>query len=151
MQVTVVNRQRGHRVARAPLAGFLRRVGREVPPAEPASMAVALVSDRSMREYNRRYRAKDATTDVLSFPDGGEADPQGEERHLGDVVISVPTAARQARQRGHSLAREIKLLALHGYLHLLGYDHECDDGTMLRLQKRIERRLLASGTARAAR
>lgn len=142
MRVTVLNQQRGHRIAAAPLVGFLERVGRQVPPEEPASMAVALVSDRRMREYNRRYRRRDAATDVLSFPDDDGRPAPGGERYLGDVIIAVPTAARQARELGHSLAREVKLLALHGYLHLLGYDHERDDGTMLRLQRRVARRLL---------
>jgi probable rRNA maturation factor len=109
---------------------------------------VALVSDRKMREFNHRYRGLDSTTDVLSFP--GEADeaPDGE-RHLGDIVISVTSAALQARQARHSLSRELKLLALHGYLHLLGYDHEVDDGSMARLERRLVRRLLAARPRRA--
>ena len=94
-----------------------------------------------MRELNRRFRGRDSTTDVLSFPGDSAPDPEGR-RHLGDIAISVPTAARQARVAGHGLQRELSVLVLHGYLHLLGYDHETDDGTMLRLQRRLERRLL---------
>jgi rRNA maturation RNase YbeY len=98
-----------------------------------------------MRALNRRHRAKDATTDVLSFPAGRVPDPEGH-RHLGDILISVPQAARQARAAGHPLDRELRLLLLHGYLHLLGYDHERDEGTMLRLQRRLARRLLPRST-----
>ena len=104
-------------------------------------MGVCLVGDRAMRAVNRRHRAKDATTDVLSFPAGRTPDPE-RLRHLGDILISVPQAARQARAAGHPLERELRVLLLHGYLHLLGYDHERDDGTMLRLQRKLERRLL---------
>jgi len=141
MDVAVVNRQRSRRVAQAPLSGFMRRVSRRMPPDGPASLAICLVSDRRMRELNRQFRDLDQATDVLSFPDG-EADRDTGERYLGDIVISVACAARQARERGHSLSRELKLLALHGYLHLLGYDHETDKGRMMRLQRRLERELL---------
>ena len=86
-----------------------------------------------MRALNRRYRGKDRSTDVLSFP----APPP----LLGDLVISVPYAARQARRRGQRLSREIERLLLHGYLHLLGYDHETDGGEMDALEARLKRRL----------
>jgi probable rRNA maturation factor len=98
-----------------------------------------------MREYNRRFRGIDAPTDVLSFPGGGEADPEGR-IHLGDVLISVTAAERQARRARHTLAREMKLLALHGYLHLLGYDHERDRGEMKRIQRRTLQKLLPRST-----
>ncbi len=80
-------------------------------------------------------------TDVLSFPGDGEPDPDGSV-YLGDVVISAPMAQRQAGREGHSLKRELQTLALHGYLHLLGYDHETDDGKMMRLQRRLQRELI---------
>ena len=141
MEATVLNRQRGRRVSPAGLARFVTRLSREVPPRRADSVTLCLVSERKMREYNRVYRGRDHSTDVLSFTDDGEPDPEGKV-HLGDIVISVPTAAAQAREAGHSLARELRLLALHGYLHLLGYDHEADEGTMMRLQGRLERKLL---------
>ena len=96
-------------------------------------MTVAIVTDARVRLLNRQYRRKDKPTDVLSFP----SDERG---YLGDVVIAAGVAARQARAAGHSLATEIRVLALHGLLHLLGYDHERDDGRMARLERRLRKR-----------
>jgi probable rRNA maturation factor len=93
-----------------------------------------------MRTLNRVWRKKDRPTDVLSFP-GGEA----EDAFLGDVAIDVPYAGRQARRLGHSLQREIQVLLAHGILHLLGHDHETDDGTMFALQGRLVRRAFGPG------
>jgi probable rRNA maturation factor len=95
-------------------------------------MTVAIVSDARVRALNRKFRKKDRATDVLSFP-------SEEPGYLGDVVISGGVAARQARAAGHSLATELRVLALHGLLHLLGYDHERDDGQMARLERRLRR------------
>ena len=148
MDVHVLNRQRRRRVGLPGIESFVKRLAREVVPRRGKSLSVCLVSDRRMRELNRRFRGRGGTTDVLSFPAGDGPDPEGE-AYLGDVVISVDRAAAQARELGHSLAREIRILALHGYLHLLGYDHETDDGTMMRLQRRLTGRLL--GTAGAGR
>ena len=144
MEVVVLNRQRSRRVPREALASFLRKLTLAVPGQAADSLAVCLVSDRRMREYNRRFRDRAGSTDVLSFPTQPIPGPTIE-RHLGDIVISVPAAERQAREARHSLSRELKILALHGYLHLVGYDHETDDGAMLRLQRRLTRRLLPSG------
>jgi probable rRNA maturation factor len=102
------------------------------------SLGVKLCGDRAMRTLNREHRGKDKTTDVLSFP-GGET-PEG--YHLGDIVISLPQAQRQAEAAGHSLARELRVLLLHGTLHCLGYDHETDGGEMDRLERRLRRRWL---------
>ena len=96
-------------------------------------MTVAIVPDARVRALNRKFRKKDKPTDVLSFP-------SHERGYLGDVVIASGIAARQARQAGHSLATELRVLALHGLLHLLGYDHEHDDGRMARLERRLRRR-----------
>jgi probable rRNA maturation factor len=150
VEIEVLNRQRARRVSAAGLAAFLRRVVRELPAASADGLTVCLVSDRRMREYNRVFRGVDRTTDVLAFPGEGEADPGGHV-HLGDVALAVPAAARQARAAGHSLARELRILALHGYLHLLGHDHARDDGAMNRLQRRLVRRLLPQGAARRRR
>jgi probable rRNA maturation factor len=83
-----------------------------------------------VRALNHRYRRKNSATDVLSFP----SDEPGD---LGDVVIAAGVARRQARAAGHSVAVELRVLALHGLLHLLGYDHERDDGRMARLERRL--------------
>jgi probable rRNA maturation factor len=96
-------------------------------------MTVAIVSDGRVRALNRQYRRRDQPTDVLSFP----SDERG---YLGDVVIAGGVAARQARAASHSLGTELRVLALHGLLHLLGYDHEHDDGRMARLERRLRER-----------
>jgi len=96
-------------------------------------MTVAIVSDARVRALNRQYRRKDTATDVLSFP----SDERG---YLGDVVIAAGVAKRQAREAGHPLTTELRVLALHGLLHLLGYDHERDDGRMARLEQRLRKR-----------
>jgi probable rRNA maturation factor len=96
-------------------------------------MTVAIVPDARVRALNHRYRRKDQATDVLSFT-------AGEPGELGDVVIAAGVAARQARQAGHPLAVELRVLTLHGLLHLLGYDHEHDDGRMARLERRLRRK-----------
>lgn len=119
------------------LPAWADRIFREQAP-EHDSFAVRFVGDRTMRRLNLAFRGKDRTTDVLSFP--GEATAEG--RHLGDVVISVPQAVRQAAIREETLGRELRTLMLHGLLHCLGHDHETDDGEMERLERRLRRRYL---------
>jgi probable rRNA maturation factor len=116
---------------------FLRTVA---PAAGAASGAatVALVSDGRMRALNRKFRGLDEPTDVLSFPVSGKSRYAG---YLGDIVISVETAERQARRRRSTLGRELEVLTLHGFLHLMGYDHETDDGEMRRLEYRLRKKL----------
>jgi probable rRNA maturation factor len=142
MDVAIVDRQRAHRVPTGALAAYMRRLARRAPATERDGVVVMLCGDAAMRRLNARFRGKDTTTDVLSFPAGDGPHPEGGSP-LGEIAISVPQAARQARAAGHTLGHEIRLLALHGYLHLLGYDHEVDDGSMLRLQARLARRLAA--------
>ena len=113
---------------RAP--GLARWLYAVAPSRARGDVTLALVSDRRIRALNRRYRSKDGPTDVLSFP----ADEPGT---LGDIVIAAGVARRQAREAGHSLQTELRVLALHGLLHLLGYDHEHDDGRMARLERRL--------------
>lgn len=141
METTLLNRQRGRRVELARLRKFVQRLVDAVPPARGDSMGICLVSDRRMREMNRDFRGVDAATDVLSFGDEATEDPSGAV-HLGDIAVSVPNAERQAREAGHTFERELRILIIHGYLHLLGYDHETDDGSMLRKQRGLIRRLL---------
>jgi probable rRNA maturation factor len=112
------------------------------PRRTHGTVNVAIVSDARVRALNRRYRGKDAATDVLSFPafDGVVRDPRSLTPFLGDIVIARGVARRQAREAGHSEAVEWKVLALHGLLHLLGYDHERDGGRMRRVEERLRRK-----------
>jgi probable rRNA maturation factor len=144
LEITILNRQRAHAVTATELERFVERLVEQLPAPEGDSLALCLVSDRRMRELNRRFRGRDATTDVLSFPAGP---PPGDAAAgpLGDIVVSIPTALRQAADAGHSLDRELKTLVLHGYLHLLGFDHETDDGSMMRLQAKLARELVHDG------
>jgi probable rRNA maturation factor len=134
--VAFIDRQRRRRVD----ATRLRRVLKGAAAALRVSGEVTLVlaGDGTLRRLNREYRRRDRPTDVLSFT--GSGGPEG----LGDIVISVKTAERNARGEGRRLAQELDILALHGFLHLLGYDHETDDGSMDRLEGRLRRRLLGS-------
>lgn len=124
-------------VRRRELRPWLRELVEELAP-ESTSFAVRFTSDREMRRLNHGFRGKDKSTDVLSFPGG----TTHEGHHLGDVVIAVPTARRQAAERGHDVERELRTLLLHAVLHCLGYDHETDDGTMERLERRLRRQWL---------
>ncbi|HET7293913.1 MAG TPA: rRNA maturation RNase YbeY [Vicinamibacteria bacterium] len=133
LSVVLLNRQRGSRVDAARLRRVL--VGAARALRVRGELALVLTSDRSIRRLNGRYRGKDAATDVLAFP--GE----GGELGLGDVVISVESAARNARGLGRTLLQELDVLALHGFLHALGHDHETDAGAMDRLERRLRRRL----------
>ena len=124
------------------LAARLARSGRRLLTAlrrSDAELSVLLVSDRVMRQLNRDWRDRDRTTDVLSFAqqEGDGTAPRG---LLGDVVIAVPTAARQAEERGETLVVAVERLLIHGVLHLLGYDHERSQAEARRMQRR-ERRL----------
>ena len=116
---------------RAP--GLSRWLASVAPARARGAMTVAIVPDGRVQQLNRRYRRKDTATDVLSFP----SDEPG---YLGDVVIAAGVARRQAADGGHALQHELRVLALHGLLHLLGYDHERDDGRMARVEARLRRR-----------
>lgn len=126
----IVNLQRKVKLEARDYAGFLAEAIAAIEEAEGGDAAVAFVSDRRMRELNKIFRGKDATTDVLSFPHEADEFEQADQRFLGDIVISAEEAARQAEENGLSLEAEIKQLILHGLLHLCGYDHEADDGEM---------------------
>jgi probable rRNA maturation factor len=100
---------------------------------------VLLTTDSAIRSLNRRFRGKNNSTDVLSFP--AEEFIHNTEKIAGDLAISAPTAARQAGAEGHTLSAEIKVLILHGLLHLAGYDHEADEGQMARRESLLRMRL----------
>jgi probable rRNA maturation factor len=140
MMIEVVNRQRKVPMDCESWLAFTARA-LKVAPAGVAGVTVAFVSDRRMRELNRRWRGKRGTTDVLSFPAAQDEFEKLEGFTLGDVVISVEQAARQALEHKLSFEREIAQLILHGLLHLCGYDHETDTGEMNRLELRLRRRL----------
>jgi probable rRNA maturation factor len=114
--------------------GLSQWLARVAPASARGDVSVALVSDRRMRALNRQFRGKDKATDVLSFP--------SEKPFLGDVVIATGVATKQAREAGHSLTTEVRVLALHGLLHLLGYDHEAknDRGRMARVEQRLRKK-----------
>ena len=113
------------------LAGWLRAVA---PARARGAVTIALVGDAAMRRLNRRFAGKDRATDVLSFPsdafDGA----------LGDIAVATGVARRQARDGGHTYLEELRVLALHGLLHLLGYDHHGDGGRMARVESRLRRK-----------
>ena len=134
LEVVLLNRQRRRRVQPARLRRILAGAAQALEVS--GEVALVLTSDAPVRRLNARYRGQDKPTDVLSFPGpGGEAG-------LGDIVISLETAARNAPRFGRTFAQELDILALHGFLHVLGYDHEKDDGTMDRLERRLRKRLL---------
>ena len=132
--VTVCTRD--GRPARAP--GLARWLASTAPARARGTVTIVLVGDAAMRRLNREWRGKDHATDVLSFPADDETPRvRGRIRHLGDVVIATGVAARQAREARHAYGTELKVLALHGLLHLLGYDHETDSGRMARAERRL--------------
>lgn len=150
VSVEVVNRQRKQRIDSRRWAAFGQRALIEINRAEreiesevgECGATIAFVGDRTVRRLNRAHLGKDAVTDVLSFP----AQPEDFERaaaahSLGDVIIAVGQAARQAAEHDLSFDEEIAQLILHGLLHLRGYDHAADAGEMNRLELRLRRRL----------
>ena len=143
LRVTVTD-DRGRAVRAPGLGAWLTRVA---PARADGDLAIAIVSDARIRALNKRYRRQDRATDVLSFPSADPRSSSFDPRELGAIVIAAGVARRQAREAGHSYAAELKVLALHGLLHLLGYDHHdpADGGRMVRL----ERRLRAKGGLRA--
>lgn len=102
-------------------------------------ISLLLTDDRKIRRLNREFRHKDKTTDVLSFP-APSGPGNGRPRTAGDLAISMDTAARQAEEQGHALAAELRILVLHGLLHLAGLDHETDAGHMARKEASLRRR-----------
>lgn len=138
--IEVVNRQRKMPIDCDAWEAFAA-TALKVVPADGAGVTIAFVSDRAMSELNRMWRHKRGTTDVLSFPSGDDDFENPDGYNLGDVVISVEQAARQARENKLSFDDELAQLILHGLIHLCGYDHETDNGEMNRLELRLRRKL----------
>jgi len=129
-----VSDDRGRPVRVRGLAAWLKRIA---PAGARGTVNIALVSDARIRQLNRAYRGKNRVTDVLSFPGSQSPAPSP---HLGDIAIARGVAWRQAREAGLPRTAELRVLALHGLLHLLGYDHERDNGEMHRLEQRLRAR-----------
>ncbi|HUP48714.1 MAG TPA: rRNA maturation RNase YbeY [Thermoanaerobaculia bacterium] len=115
------------RLTRREIASFARKVLLKLH--RDAGVSIAFVDDETMTDLNRRFRHRNRTTDVLTFP--------GDETYSGEIVICVDQARRQAAEEKHSLATEVRYLILHGILHSLGYDHETDGGEMNALEERV--------------
>jgi probable rRNA maturation factor len=155
----IVNRQRSIHLTRRPSESFLRKICRELKVAT-SDVTICFVSDLEIARMNRRFRRKTGPTDVLSFPAFAQgaskvasdiarrrkrrplniAGTGRESNYLGDIAISPQTAKRNAKKYGRTLADELKILILHGMLHLLGYDHETDCGEMDRLERKLRQR-----------
>jgi probable rRNA maturation factor len=151
--------RRSGRLAKSGARGLASWLRRAAPVGARGTVSIAIVSDARVRALNRTYRGRDYATDVLTFPATAAARLKSRapndhmrrlnvmerealaERFLGDIVIARGVATRQAREMGHSATVELRVLALHGLLHLLGYDHERDGGRMRRLELRLLRRV----------
>ncbi len=158
----ILNQQRRVPVSMGLLGRFLSRARRALRLA-PESLTVCLVTDAQMARWNRAYRAKPGPTDVLSFPAEVKQPKRGKQRmkrrrqglsssassassgfsasYLGDIAIAPGVARRNARRFGRSFNDEMRILVLHGMLHLMGYDHERDTGQMDRREQRLRQRL----------
>jgi probable rRNA maturation factor len=131
--VEVVNRQRRLKLDTEAWSYFAARALDAIGKSE-SSATIAFVSDKRIRELNRQFRGVNKATDVLSFP-------AAEKFNLGDIAVSVDTAAVQAKENGLTLDGEIAQLILHGLLHLCGYDHETDNGEMNQVELRLRKKL----------
>ncbi|MGB7025497.1 MAG: rRNA maturation RNase YbeY [Candidatus Acidiferrales bacterium] len=154
----VINRQRRVSVASPSLEQFFTRIAKLLR-ISPDAATVCLVTDAQIARWNRTYRGKAKPTDVLSFPVEAVATRRGMARngskparglrpshsrngsYLGDIAIAPAVARRNAQQSGRAFDDEMRILMLHGLLHLLGYDHERDSGQMERLERRLRRQL----------
>ena len=143
----ILNQQRAVRLARRPLEHFLHRLQKELGFQE-SGVTIALVSDVEIARMNEMFRKKKGPTDVLSFPAAARRRPRSLPRatklkageFLGDIAIAPATARRYARKHGRTLPAELRVLILHGVLHLMGYDHETDRGEMDRVERKLRKR-----------
>jgi probable rRNA maturation factor len=150
----ILNRQKKVRLAARALTAFLHKIQRELK-IENREVSIAFVSDVEIARWNEVYRGRKGPTDVLSFPAKA---PLNRDRRkggarkriksratsvpiLGDIAVAPETAQRYAKKNGRTLNDELRVLMLHGVLHLMGYDHESDNGQMNRIEQRLRRRL----------
>ena len=129
----------GATISTRSLVQFLRRAHLALELA--GEVEVLLTSDAALKRLNRSFRGKNKPTDVLSFPAEPMPGLPAEHQHAGDLAISIETAARQAKEHGHALATELRILLLHGLLHLAGMDHEADTGEMASREAELRRQL----------
>jgi probable rRNA maturation factor len=141
IMVEVVNRQRKMRIDSEHWKAFAEKALKVLPLSGEPDVTIAFVSDRAMRELNSVWRHKKGTTDVLSFPADQDEFEKSDGLSLGDVVISIEQATRQAKENKLALEDEISQLILHGLVHLCGYDHSTDNGEMNRVELRLRRKL----------
>ncbi len=130
---TVIFRSTSRQISKRDIRAYAEQLAKQLGGGRPFCCLIA--GDTQLRGLNRQFLGKNYATDVLSFPSGS---PQGS---LGDVAISLDRAREQAREQGHTLSLEVKVLMLHGVLHLLGLDHERDRGTMRRVEIQWRRKL----------
>jgi rRNA maturation RNase YbeY len=150
----ILNQQKTVRLPMRMLRAFLQKIQRELK-IDAEQVSIAFVEDAEIAHWNALYRNKTGPTDVLSFPAtshsrkkaNGRSKPapatigKPHENFLGDIAIAPETARRYAMKNGRTLEKELQVLMLHGLLHLLGYDHECDRGEMSRIEQRLRSRL----------
>jgi probable rRNA maturation factor len=145
----IVNRQRRVPVALRALEEFFERARRELQ-FPPESVGIQLIGDAAMARLNQTFRNKRGPTDVLSFP-ANDSKPSARTEYAGDIAISPETARRNARRFARSLDAEMRILILHGMIHLAGFDHETDHGEMDRMEGRLRRKLGVNGSAKISR
>jgi probable rRNA maturation factor len=139
----IVNRQRRYRIPVARMQRFANALARRLR-IQHLAFSLVLTNDRAIRRLNHIFRHKNRSTDILSFPahDSASKAANLDNPYLGDMIVSVETARRQAFGRNHTLERELCLLMIHGLLHLLGYNHAVDRGEMRRMELRLQKELL---------
>lgn len=130
---TIIFRSTSRQISKRDLRAYGEQLASQLGGGRPFCCLIA--GDAQLRRLNKQFLGKDYPTDVLSFPSGSPAGP------LGDMAISLDRAREQASEQGHSLSLEVKILMLHGLLHLLGLDHERDRGTMRRVETQWRRKL----------
>jgi probable rRNA maturation factor len=136
----IVNRQRGVNLPVKTLEDFFESVRKELRFPQNA-VTIQFISDAAMARLNQYFRHKRGSTDVLSFPANDGTRPHRTSPYIGDIAISPQTARRNARRFSRTLPAEMRILILHGMLHLAGFDHETDHGEMQRMENRLRRRL----------
>lgn len=144
--IEIINQQRKIKLDSEVFREFAEKAAGAIPEAKGKELTVALVSDKKIRELNKIFRDKNTATDVLSFPyETDRYDYLETEKFLGDIVISLETARKQAQENNLSFEIEIKQLILHGILHLCGYDHDADAGEMNAVELKLRDRLEING------